>query len=331
MSANPVLVSFLRGGKVESCHRGAVVVAGPAGTVKTLGDPAQRVFWRSAAKPFQAAAALAAGVAETFDLAPAEIALLAASHSGEPFHVERVAGMLARGRLAPADLRCGVHPPLGRRVVEELARSGTAPTVLHNNCSGKHTGMLLACRQLDAPLASYLEPEHPVQRAIARTIERVAEIPAGALETAIDGCSAPTFHAGLDRLATAFRNLGTPESAPEADRPGLRRVRDAMLAHPEMVAGTDRFDTDLMRAGGGRIVSKIGAEGIVGCAIVERGLGIAVKIDDGNERGYVPVLLALLDQYGALDGGVAARLGRWADPVLRNHARIETGRIEVHL
>jgi len=336
-SESPVLVSFTRGNQIESWHRGAVAVVGPSGLEHELGDARAPTYWRSAAKPFQTASALLAGVVDRFDLGPAEIALMCASHNGEDKHLAGVRAMLERGDLGAGDLQCGVQTPFDRQSADALVKRNEEPTVLHNNCSGKHAGMLLTCRVLGsqgskgAPTASYLDRERPVQRRILETIARVAEIPAGNLETATDGCSAPTVYAGLVYLAIGFRNLATPDHAQESDRSTLTLIRQAMCAHPDMVAGRNRIDTALMRAGNGLFVSKIGAEGVFGCGVVDRGIGIAIKIDDGNERAFVPVMLAMLRKLGVLAEPMVAELGPFGESVLTNRAGTPIGRVEVHL
>ncbi len=330
MTASPILLVHDRGGADEAIHRGIVCVVSSSDVVLSRGDVDRETWLRSVAKPFQAAAALRAGVAETYALSKADVALLCASHNSEDRHVERARALLARGGFDERDLRCGAHPPISPEVDRELARRGEAPSPLRNNCSGKHAGMLLLARVLEADPARYLDPDGPVQRAAAAAVSAICA-PADAPGEATDGCSAVTFRLPLRALATGFRRLADPDSAPGDWAAPLRTARDAMTAHPEMVAGLDRFDTDLMAAGEGRFVAKIGAEGLIGCGVRDEGLGIAIKIEDGAMRAYPPVLLAVLEHLGLLSDAERGRLTRWRDDDLKNCVGTVVGRRRVVL
>lgn len=340
-SPPPVLIRLLRGDRVESVHRGAFVVLDGAQTVLARGDFRAPIYCRSAAKPFQTTSALLCGIAEEFDLEPADLAVISASHNGETRHVERARSLLEKGGFRPDDLQCGTHPPAGAAALKTLHEKGIEPCVLHNNCSGKHAGMLLTCRLLGADPATYLDPEHPIQEKIRETMRIVCECPPPGPEFAIDGCSAPTFRLPLDRLATGFRNIANPDRAnpdranPEGASPeyaaAASRVRDAMMHHSGMVAGLDRIDTDLMTAGGGRFLSKIGAEGIMACGIPGQDLGIAIAIEDGAPRAYEHLMMALLDRLDLFTDADRKALHRYRDPILRNHAGKAIGRVEVQL
>jgi L-asparaginase II len=335
--SNPVLVEVTRGGRVESFHRGRVVVVGRAGKLElALGDVDAAVFWRSAAKPFQTAAALKAGVAERFGLTPEDIALVSASHNGEDAHADGAARLLAYGGIADSHLHCGPHPSIAPKVAYQLAARGIKPTRLRSNCSGKHAGMLLFASALGAELGSYTNPDHPVQRAIRSAIAAIAEVGDGRVdELGVDGCSAPTFALPLSNLAIAFRNLalagaGLNGTAQEFERE-LVRVREAMTTHPYLVAGLGRFDTELMTVTRGAIVSKIGAEGVIACGIPRLGLGVAIKCDDGSPRGYEPLVVELLARFGVLTGEMRTALVNFENKVLRNFAGQETGATRVQL
>jgi L-asparaginase II len=329
MSDNPVLVRYRRGRSIESSHRGAVVLVEGDRITMQLGDPMRPCFIRSAAKPMQAAAALSSGMGRTYGLSSQEIALLCASHNGEARHVDVVGRLLQRGGLRVEALQCATHVPLARHVIEELARHRATPTPLHHNCSGKHAGMLLFAKHLGADTSRYLDLEHPIQLRIRDVITRLCRLGPPFPEVAIDGCSAPTFRIPLVSLALGFARVANPTHADEDLRDALTQVRDAMLAHPEMVAGENRFDTDLMRIANGRALSKIGAEGVVGCGLPGRNIGIAVRIDDGSSRAYEALLPLLLERAGALVQDDLRALARYCDPVLRNHAGTEVGAVEV--
>ncbi len=280
------LVRVYRSGFHEGSHYGSVVVTGPTGTVlHQRGDVQSPVFPRSSNKPFQAVAMLLAGA----DLAGADLALAAASHSGEPMHVERVRAMLDRIGLTEDDLGCPTALPMDEAARADVLAAGGHPGRLYMNCSGKHAGMLAACVAAGWPIEDYLSPDHPLQRGVAAVVARLSdETPAA---VGIDGCGAPLYAIPLEALARAFGRVaaaqdGTPE----------RRVADAMRAHPEMVGGTGRDDTLLMRAHRNLLV-KGGAEG-VHCAALEDGRCVAVKITDGGDRARMPVLVGGLRTLG---------------------------------
>lgn len=326
---NPVLVRFLRGTRVESEHRGRYCVVESGRVVRSTGDYRTPVFWRSAAKPFQAAAVLESGAGERFGLSSEDIALLSSSHNGEDVHMERARSLLERGTLDEDALQCGPHPSIAPKVANELAARGERPRKLRSNCSGKHSGMLLLTRHLGADPSTYLDLAHPTQRHIVAAIDAIADLRGLPPEVAIDGCSAPTFALSLDALALGFARLATP--SPELGRyqEPLRRVRDAMLAHPYLVAGKNRFDTDVMEKLGRRVVSKIGAEGVLAMGVVGRGIGIAVKIDDGAARAYEALAIDLLESLNVVSAADRAALAPYSNRTQKNFAGLETGSIEV--
>ncbi|MFJ4489848.1 asparaginase [Streptomyces diastaticus] len=294
---SPVLAEVVRSGFVEGVHRGSVVVLEADGSVAwSLGDPDRPVFPRSANKPMQAAATLRAGL----DLAGERLALTAASHSGEPFHLELAERMLAEYGLSADALQCPPDLPLDPVEAEHYLASGQVRRPLTMNCSGKHTAMLAACARNGWPLDSYLDPGHPLQLLIRESVEAAAGEPVAALGT--DGCGAPLMALTLPGLARAFAAFvraepGTPE----------RRVADAMRAHPAYVAGTRRPDTWLMRGIPGAL-SKMGAEAVQALALPD-GRALAFKVDDGATRALGPVLARLLERWGH-GGETAARIGR---------------------
>lgn len=312
------LVSFTRGSLGESTHWGSIAVADTDGRLLcAAGDPGRVTIMRSAAKPFQAMAVIEAGVAERFQLAPAEIAVIASSHSGEPRHTDTVRALLARAGLAPDALQTGIHPPIHPQTRAALERAGIAPSPLHHNCSGKHCGMLCACVHQGWDRRTYRRPDHPLQRRILALIAEMAGVGERAVVIGIDGCGVPCFGVPLAAIATAFARLGAwgpgqPHGAAAAC------VRAAMLAHPEMVAGEGRFDTDLMTVAGGRILGKAGAEACYGAAIVDRGLGVALKVEDGGARAVPPAVAEVLRQLGALGDPEIDALGEHARPLVRN-------------
>ena len=325
------LARLTRGGLAESWHLGALAVATPEGRpVAALGDPHLEVVLRSAAKPFQALPLLLAGGEARFALDDPDLALACASHSGGDEHVARARDLLARGGFGEEALRCGAHPPLGAPEAARLAARGEAPSPLHNNCSGKHAGMLLACRLLDLPPEGYLEPEHPLQIRIGELLAAVAQVSLP-LGHGVDGCSAPTWQLALAGGARAYAALADPAAAglPAATASALARVARAMGSAPRMVAGEGRFTTALIAATGGRVLGKEGAEGVYGVAV--RGpvaLGLLLKIADGGERARDTIVLELLRQLGALSAAEMAALAPYYRPAQRNHRGLLVGEIE---
>ena len=298
--------------------------------VARLGDPGLATFLRSAAKPFQALPLLLAGGAERFALDDADLALICASHSGRPEHAERAASLLARGGFTAADLLCGVHPPYDAEAAAALLAAGLAPSPLHNNCSGKHAGMLLACRLLGFPAAGYVGPEHPLQREILSWVARLCGVEPAAVGQGVDGCSAVSFHLPLEAAARGYAAFADPAAAglPPEVAAAVRRIVAAMTGRPEMVAGPGRFTTRLMEVTGGRVLGKEGAEGFYALAV--RGpvaLGIALKIGDGGERCRDGVALDLLLQMGSLSGEELAALVAFHRQRLTNYRGLAVGEV----
>ena len=308
-------------------HYGSVAVVDVAGRLLfAAGDPHYLTTTRSSLKPLQALPFVARGGVERFGFSPQQVALLCASHSGEPRHVEAVADMLRRIGCTPADLQCGVHPPLFYTAREELPPAEAKFTTLHHNCSGKHAGMLAYCRLCDLPIESYVALEHPLQQAIRAAVANFTGVPENELIAGIDGCSAPNYAVPLDRVARAYARLATVADDERYGRaPSI--LASAMSAHPEMVAGELRNDLTLMRAGNGDWVTKVGAEGLQAIGVRSRGWGIAIKVVDGNARGLHPATVAVLDQLGLLDHEQRTRLESWREPVIRNHRGVVTGRV----
>ena len=339
-SAPPVLARVLRGGRVESVHRGAVAVVDAMGRrVARVGDDGHRVFIRSAGKPFQALPLLEAGGEERFRLGDDEIALMCASHGGEPSHVRVAARLLARGGFAARDLGCGAQWPMHEGSAQALARRGLRPTALHNNCSGKHAGLLLACRVYGFSPRGYLEPGHPIQKEVLRRVADFSGVPAAKIPIGVDGCGLPVFFLPLAALARAYAGLvakGRPGESRVAAA-ARRRVVRAMTASAAMVGGRGRFTTDFLRAGGGRWIGKEGAEGVYAVAVAPSGssrgraIGLALKIEDGSTRARDAVTLALLDRLGLLPRSARRSLTAYRAPVICNARGDDVGSIEAEV
>ncbi len=320
-----------RGGIAESVHFGSVAVVDPAGRLLAwAGDPESLSFTRSACKPFQALPLLAHPDVPRYAYTPAEVAVLCASHSGEPRHIEAVRSVLKKAGCTPRHLRCGTHPPLYYEVLGRRPAAGERPTPLSHNCSGKHAGMLALARLLGATIEDYLDPEHPVQRAIREAVKAATGVTASEIVPGTDGCSAPNYAVPLRKLAAAYARLAGNALHPRYGKTA-RVIFAAMSAHPEMVSGTGRFDLALTLAGTGSFVSKGGAEGVEAIAVRDRRIGIAIKIADGATRALPPVTLAVLSQLGLLDDPPSPALAGYASPRLTNPRGIETGVVQAIL
>ena len=302
LQANPVLAEVWRGPILESVHRGTAVVATPSGeVVEAWGDPARVILPRSACKMLQALPLVESGAADAAGLGAAHLALACASHGGMDSHVNLATRWLATIGRAEPDLRCGPHPPDDAAARHALRVAGVKPDQLHNNCSGKHCGFLTVARHLSAG-PDYVDPDHPVQQAARMAIEEVAgEASSG---FAIDGCSAPNFALSLKGFASALARYASPEASFRGVRAkAAARLIASMATHPDLISGAGRPASRLIRACRGAAVVKSGAEGVYAAILPGRGLGIALKIDDGNSRGSLAAIAALLARYGALDRG----------------------------
>ncbi|RJL06603.1 asparaginase [Paracoccus siganidrum] len=313
------LIELWRGDLRESLHCGHAVVCDARGVVEAWGQPAAVIFPRSSCKMIQALPLVESGAADAAGLGSRQLALACASHSGGRIHVEGVGRWLQALDLAESDLRCGCHMPRDRDENRRLTCSGESPCQLHNNCSGKHAGFLTLGRHLGAG-PDYVDPDHPVQQAVKAAFEEVtAETSPG---FGIDGCSAPNHACTLEGLGRAMAAFADPG----ADRRGqaMRRLVDAMRAHPELVAGEGRACTILMRATGGRVAAKTGAEAVFVAILPERGLGVALKIRDGATRAAEAAITALLVHLGALAPDDPA-VSRHLPQPIRNWRGIATG------
>jgi L-asparaginase II len=306
------LVETTRGGRVESVHVGALVLVDADGATRwSIGDAGLLNFPRSSLKPFQLLSLVEAGGVERFGLTTVDLAVAAASHSGEEIHVQAVQQLLSKIGAAPSDLACGVHEPSDAAAARRLRDRHETPNALHNNCSGKHAGMLALARALGAPLDGYLDLDHPVQRRIRACLVEVLELDENDLTVGIDGCSAPAYAVPLDHMARGFAWLGDASRAPVRWRKPLERVSAAMRLHPELVAGTHgRVDTDVMRHASGAVVAKGGAEGYF-CMGHRDGLGLAFKIMDGDaaRRARSAVVAGAAERLGWVPAGALADYG----------------------
>jgi len=328
------LVALTRGARVESIHHGHVAVVDSQGALLAwAGDAEAQVFPRSAFKPFQAVPLVESGAFARSGLGMNALALIAGSHGGTDAQVAVVREILAAAGADPSMLLCGVHEPYDKGTARALRERGEAPSPLRHNCSGKHAGMLLLARAMGAALTDYIDPSHPVQRAIFTRFEELTGNPFEDPAPAIDGCSAPTPRFRLRLLARAFALLARGVDAEGRSVPALAEIRDAMMEYPENVAGEGRLDTLLMRAMKGAVVSKAGAEGIHATGTITRGIGIAIKIADGDagRRAIKPAVVAALDQLALLTPAERETLLPAEERTIRSYAGIPAGEVVLTL
>lgn len=317
--ASTVLVRVERGPIAESVHQGHIAVVDKnGGLIAQAGDPDCVTFARSAAKPLQAVPVIEAGAAETFGLSGEQVTLMCASHNGEPEHVQTAADLLHKIGLTADALLCGPHYPFHEPTANAMKRAGDVPTRLHNNCSGKHAGMLSLARLIGAPAAGYTSPNHPVQQAMLSAVADLAGMPAEQIALGTDGCGVPVFGLPLRQLAYAFATLGSPDRLSASRADACRGIVAAIRRHPRFIAGSDRFDTRLIEATGGRIVGKMGAEGVFALTVPAEGVALAVKIADGAQRALYPAVVEALIQLNWLGPDERASLQSFHRPPVRN-------------
>jgi len=336
---NPVLVEAWRSDAVESFHRGAVaVVDAEGGVVASLGDIERAVFPRSAIKLLQALPLVESGAADRLGLGDEELALACASHAGEPVHTSTAAAMLAKAGLDESALECGAHWPYHEASARALAAAGATPSALHNNCSGKHAGFIcLGCVLAGTQdrrdfLAGYIGREHAVMREVTAAVEAATGCDLSRAPRGTDGCSIPTYAIPLRQLAHGFARAATGIGLAPGRAAAAARLRSAVARAPFMVGGSARFDTRVMQALGERVFCKVGAEGMYCAALPEAGLGVAIKVDDGNNSRACEVVMAAL-----IEGLVPLQcdserelLAGLSNLPLRNWRGLEVGRLVAH-
>lgn len=323
---NPILVEILRANRVESQHRGAAAVCDADGAlVFSLGDIDLPIYPRSAIKAFQALPLVESGAADSFGLSPQEIALACASHSGEPAHVAAAASMLAKAGCSPNVLECGVHWPLSETAGRALAANGQTPSALHNNCSGKHSGFICVSCHAGVSPRGYIQGDHIAQREAKAAIEALTGARLDAQVEGVDGCGIPAFAMPLRAIAHGFARFGAGLRMSAARASACQRIRAAVAAHPEMVAGARQFDTQIMQRLGARCFVKLGAEGVHCAALPELGLGLAVKADDGASRAARLIIAALIARFGNFAAEETAWLQSFIAPPLANWVGVPVG------
>lgn len=331
---NPTLVEALRGTAVESSHRGAVAVLDADGKVVTrFGDIERPIFPRSAVKLLQALPLVESGAADRLALTDAELALACASHNGEDTHADLAAAMLAKAGVDEQVLECGAHWPMHDATAHALAARRRSPCALHNNCSGKHAGFVCLASALGGPgldlqqyVKGYVQPGHAVMREVTAAIEAATGCDLADAPMGIDGCSIPTYALPLRQLALAFARAGTGAHLRPGQARAAARLRQAVAREPFSVAGTDRFDTRVMRHFGERVFCKVGAEGVYCASLPEQGLGVAIKMDDGNTARAAEVVMAsVIAALAVRDDADARFIDPFVTVTLRNWNGLHVG------
>ncbi len=318
----------MRGDEVESSHRVHGVVVGLEDGEVRCGEPDLLAYWRSSAKPFQALPVVQEGAAERFEMDAADLALCCASHAGTAGHVTRVRDLLERIGLSSSALACGAHRPYDEEAARALERSGEDFAPIHNNCSGKHAGMLARAVHAGEPVEGYLEYDHPVQERFREGLSRWLDVEPDRLGWATDGCGVPTPYLSLRQMARAYGRL--VRAAAEGDG-AASDVAAAMTRHPELVSGEGRLTTRLLRAGEGELLAKEGAEGVLCLAGVDRGWGMALKVLDGSKRAMGPAAADLLHRLELVSPAALERLEDERTREVRNTRDEAVGRLQAEL
>jgi L-asparaginase II len=314
-----------RGGAVESCHRvHAVVIGEDDQVIATARDPRHVTFWRSSAKPFQVMPFVQAGGLDELDWGSDQIAIACASHGGEPEHVALVERMLADIGREEGDLACGPHEPLSTRGAKIVRECGARLTRLHNNCSGKHAAMLARAEITGWPTLTYDRLYHPVQQATLAYMMKWTDLNPPDMLLGVDGCGVVVFGGPIEHMARAYARLGRAAEARE-EIPEI--IVSAMLAHPFLVAGTDRFDSILMEETGGVVLAKTGSEGVHAVTVPEAGIGVVIKVEDGAQRAQYAPVLRILQEFGVLPGTLPPRLDEFLRRPLRNSRGEQVGEV----
>jgi L-asparaginase II len=297
MPTSETVVSVSRGSLIECYHRGHIVAVNASGkSLYHLGNPSYKTYARSTAKLFQTLPLLESGGADHFGLSTEEIAIVCASHNGEPEHVAAVERIFAKLNIDISLLQCGSHEPKHKETRIKMRENHLQPTALHHNCSGKHAGMLALALHLQSSLSDYISPNHPVQLRMLEMLSELTQIEKHEIVQAVDGCGVPVYGMNINKLALAFARFGSQQGLPKEKAEACRRIISAVTQHPFYLAGSQRFDTRLIEITKGRIIGKMGAEGIYGVTIPTSSMGIVVKIEDGAERALYPTVIETLKQ-----------------------------------
>jgi len=325
-----IVLHYTRAGHVENIHRGDVALVNCAGeVVHSVGNAYLPMFWRSAAKPFQALPFVKNGGLERYDISQEELAVLVSSHSGEDNHVALVRGILKKLGVDESVLDCGTLRPLNSKVFKRMIKAGEEFLPVHNQCSGKHSQIIALAIMLGVPVEGYIRPEHEAQKLIFKHVAMAAKVPEDKLEIGIDGCGVPVFYLPLYNMALAYARLSTPQKGDWGDyEVAATKIRDAMSAYPQVVSGTGRIDLAVPEVTKGRIIAKIGSDAVYCLAVKDEDLGIAFKLEDGGFAAVTPMVIAVLKKFDLLTRAEAEELDKKFPPTLKNHRGEVIGTIE---
>ena len=325
-----IVLQYTRAGHVENIHRGDVAAVNCAGEIIfEIGNANLPMFWRSAAKPFQALPFVKNGGLEKYNVTQEELAVLVSSHSGEENHVALVRGILAKLGLDESVLDCGVVRPMSGKAFKDLVARGEKVLPVHNPCSGKHSQIIALAMMLGVPIEGYTKPEHEAQKIIFKHVAMAAKVPENELEIGIDGCGVPVFYLPLYNMALAYARLSTPRLGDWGEYElAATKIRDAMSDYPQVISGTGRIDLVVSEVTGGRIIAKIGADAVYCLCVKDENLGIAFKIEDGSYTAVTPMVIAVLKKLDLLTKTEAEELDKKFPPVLKNHRGEIIGTIE---
>ena len=325
-----ILLHYTRAGHVENIHRGDIVIVNCAGDiVHSVGNAHLPMFWRSAAKPFQALPFVKNGGLDKYNISEEELAILVSSHSGEENHVALVRGILKKLGVDETVLDCGVLRPMNGKAYKKLLLAGEPITAVHNQCSGKHSQIIALAIMLGVPVEGYIRPDHPAQKLIFKHVAMASKMPEDKLEIGIDGCGVPVFYLPLYNMALAYARLSTPKLGDWNDYEiAATKIRDAMSKYPQVVSGTGRIDLAVPEITNGRIIAKIGADAVYCMCVKDENLGIAFKIEDGSYAAITPMVIAVLKKFDLLTKAEADELDKKFPPTLKNHRGEIIGTIE---
>ena len=325
-----ILLHYTRAGHVENIHRGDIVIVNCAGDiVHSVGNAHLPMFWRSAAKPFQALPFVKNGGLDKYNISDEELAILVSSHSGEENHVALVRGILKKLGVDESVLDCGVLRPMNGKAYKKLLLAGEPITAVHNQCSGKHSQIIALAIMLGVPVEGYIRPDHPAQKLIFKHVAMASKMPENKLEIGIDGCGVPVFYLPLYNMALAYARLSTPKLGDWNDYEiAATKIRDAMSKYPQVVSGTGRIDLAVPEITNGRIIAKIGADAVYCMCVKDENLGIAFKIEDGSYAAITPMVIAVLKKFDLLTKAEADELDKKFPPTLKNHRGEIIGTIE---
>ena len=325
----PIKIRVTKGNFAESIHYAIACVSDSSGRIiQQWGNINKKIFPRSAIKPLQVISLIESGAYEYLKLAPVHLAIAAASHNGEPQHTKIVKKWMDKLGLSVKDLQCGIHPPLRKENADEILKKQRKLTPIYNNCSGKHLGMLSTTLYLEKSKKTYLAVNHPVQKMVIKIIEEMSNTKIKNVPKGIDGCGLPQYAIPLRCLSQAMAKFADPKNLSVKRQEAISKIKESIQANPYLIAGKERFDTDCLLATNGQIISKVGAEGVLMTAVLNRDIGIAIKILDGNNRAVPAALHKIFEHLKILRKHEKKQLKKWFIKPIYNHAKKYTGKIE---